>query len=80
MSSKQVYPELLIRSFGHEETDKVFYPEFSRRFHNIARVAKRKLDAMAGGNAMQHIRLDDSGVRTKPLARRTQPRAYAEAV
>ena len=40
----------------------MFHREFSRRFHNIARVAKRKLDAMAGGNAMQHIRLDDSGV------------------
>jgi len=34
----------VIRSFRDRETDKVFRREFSRRFHGIARAAKRKLD------------------------------------
>lgn len=34
----------LIRSFGNQETARVFRREFSRRFQGIALVAKRKLD------------------------------------
>jgi proteic killer suppression protein len=34
----------VIRSFRDKETEKVFRREFSRKFHRIAAVAKRKLD------------------------------------
>ena len=43
----------MIGSFGSKETERVFRREFSRRFHAIARVAKRKLDQV---NAAASVR------------------------
>jgi len=45
----------VIRSFGNRETEKVFRREFSRKFHRIAPVAKRKLDHIHATGALADL-------------------------
>jgi proteic killer suppression protein len=47
---------LVIRSFREKETEKVFQREFSRRFHHIARVAKRKLDQIHAAASLNDLK------------------------
>ena len=62
----------MIRSFRDKETEAVFRREHSRRFHNIARVAQRKLDmvndaaklsdlAVFPNNKLEALKKDRSG-------------------
>ena len=62
----------MIRSFRDKETEKVFQREFSRKFHAIAVVAKRKLDhlnaavvlsdlAVIPGNRLEALAGDRAG-------------------
>jgi proteic killer suppression protein len=62
----------VIRSFRSKETAAVFAREFSRKFHAIARVAKRKLDhlhaatsladlAAVPGNSLETLKRDRAG-------------------
>jgi proteic killer suppression protein len=45
----------VIRSFHSKETAAVFNREFSREFHAIARVAKRKLDHLHAATALADL-------------------------
>jgi proteic killer suppression protein len=42
----------VIRTFRSKETEEVFRREFSRRFHSVARVAKRKLDHLHAATSL----------------------------
>lgn len=44
LNARRYIVEFVIRSFRSKETEEVFRREYSRRFHSVARVAKRKLD------------------------------------
>jgi proteic killer suppression protein len=46
----------VIRTFGHTEAEKVFRREFSRKFHRIAKVAKRKLDQLHAAASLSDLR------------------------
>jgi proteic killer suppression protein len=46
----------VIRTFLEKETEKVFRREFSRKFHRIARVAKRKLDQIHAAASLSDLR------------------------
>jgi proteic killer suppression protein len=45
----------VIRSFRDKETERVFRREFSRRFQNIAKVAKRKLDHVHAASTISDL-------------------------
>jgi proteic killer suppression protein len=45
----------VIRSFRSKETEKIFRREFSRRFHSIARVSKRKLDHLQAATSLRDL-------------------------
>ena len=47
----------MIRSFGDKRTEALFRDEFVRDFHGIARIAKRKLEAVNAAH-----RLDDLAI------------------
>lgn len=47
----------MIRSFRDRKTEKVFGREFSRKFQNIASVAKRKLDQIHAAAALSDMRV-----------------------
>ena len=46
----------MIRSFHDKQTERVFYREFSRKFHGIARVAKRRLDQLHAACTLADLR------------------------
>jgi toxin HigB-1 len=46
----------VIRTFGDRETEKVFRREFSKKFHRIAKVAKRKLDQLHAAASLSDLR------------------------
>ena len=48
---------MVIRSFRDKETEKVFRREFSRKFHRMAAVAKRKLDHIQAAVAVSDLRV-----------------------
>jgi len=45
----------VIRSFRCAETEKVFRREFSRKFHAIARTAKRRLDQLHAATGLRDL-------------------------
>jgi len=57
----------VIRSFRSNETERVFRREFSRRFRNIASVAKRRLDHLHGATGLADLAAIP-GSRFEPLS------------
>jgi proteic killer suppression protein len=47
---------MVIRTFLEKETEKVFRREFSRKFHRIATVAKRKLDQVHAASSLSDLK------------------------
>jgi proteic killer suppression protein len=45
----------VIRTFRCSDTQKVFQREYSRRFHAIARIAKRKLDQLHAATSIEDL-------------------------
>jgi len=48
---------MVIRTFREKETEKIFRREFSRKFHRIAPVAKRKLDQVHAAAVLSDLRV-----------------------
>ena len=45
----------MIRSFRDRETERVFRREFSRKFQQVARIAKRKLDQIHAATILSEL-------------------------
>ena len=45
----------MIRSFRDRETERVFRREFSRKFQQVARIAKRKLDHIHAATVLSEL-------------------------
>lgn len=45
----------MIRTFRDKETERVFRREFSRKFHAIAEIAKRKLDHLNAATSLRDL-------------------------
>jgi len=50
----------MIRSFGDRATEALFGDEFVRQFQGIARVAKRKLEAINAANRLEDLTVPPS--------------------
>ena len=51
----------MIKSFADKETEKLFNRLFSRRLpHDIQRIARRKLEILAGAETLQDLRIPPS--------------------
>ena len=50
-----LYDVSVIRSFRSKETERGFRREFSRRFHNIASVAKQRLDQLHAASGIADL-------------------------
>jgi toxin HigB-1 len=54
------YIEVLIRSFGDQETERLFHDHFVRKFQGVAARAKRKLEALHAAARLEDLAVPPS--------------------